>query len=107
MQATAGQRRHEELFGAILRIFNRDIPCSHAPVRDDFVLGPGGLSPALTVKSITFRRELIGNAVPAKGTVVTLTTANKQRYDLKLWSGGILADGEIYDFMAVAADYKA
>lgn len=88
-------------------MFGQTIPCSHSKLEKDFDLVPGGVSPKTFIASLTFRVELTGKSIPKKGTLCTLKTVDKQSVALQLWSGGPLPGGELYEFMAVDANYKA
>lgn len=106
---TAGQKVHEDLFGATLTIFGRTIPCSSTKIERDFDLVPGGQSPKTFVKAITFRRELLAvTEFPKKGVRCELKlTADSDTITLQLWSGGPVAGDALYQFMAVDANYNA
>ena len=109
LQLTAGQKIHERYFGATLRIFDTDIPCTHTKIERDFELVPGGQSSTTLVKAITFRRAALpANKVPRKGVLCSLKpTSDASPIALKLWSGGELPGNEVYQFMAVDANYRA
>jgi len=105
----AGQKVHEQLYGASLNLFDADIPCDCSEVVNDFELIPGGKSPATYVQTLTFHADhLPDSRLPAKGVRCTLLL-NPEAAPLKmmLWHGGLLPDGFTYQFMAVDANYHA
>ncbi len=108
LQTTAGQKRHEEIYGAILKFSDAtEIPCTHSEVAGGFDLNPGGLSPRLTIAHVIFRAEL-APFTPQKGYRVSLKPANADSWiELKLDGGGLLSDGLNYSFAAVDKDFGA
>jgi hypothetical protein len=108
LQVAAGQKAHELFYGARLSIFGQNIPCASTKIEKDFDLVPGGKSPLTVVKAITFRKSLLGANIPAKGVRCELfLTEEATGVRLQLWAGGPLPGDEVYQFMAVDANYKA
>jgi hypothetical protein len=117
LRATAGQKFHEQMYGAQLRIFGKELPCATSGIINDFALMEGGKSLKNFVEQITFRAEALSAAVagteaasytPAKEVQISLLLANATAWvDLKLGMGGLLADGLTYKFMAYDRNYMA
>lgn len=106
MQAVAGQKIHEAQYGAELRIGNVTIPCACAKIEKDFDLIPGGQSRGDFIPSLTFRAELVRDMQPDKGHLVEVRlTPGSDWFAGRLWSGGLVTDGRVYQFMVVAANY--
>ncbi len=105
MQLTAGQLVGEQLDGATLAFgapFNITIPCTHSPLIKDFVLMSGESSRG-AVQACQFRASqvdgIITDAQLKKGLPCTLVTGGEAvEYSMQLWSGGLIAGGQIYQF---------
>jgi hypothetical protein len=109
LQAVAGQKIHEQMYGATLHIFDVDIPCTHTEIINDFELVPGGKSPTTFIMAITFRADQIPDKfTPSKGILCILTiNADLDPLELQLWDGGLMPGGFIYIFRAVDKNYHA
>lgn len=107
LELTAGLSVAQQLDGAVLTIFGLNIPCTHGPIMGDFELVIGGKSPKTTIPSLEFAASLVGANVPQKGVHCTLKlTPTSSPILLKLWSGGLLAGGAVYQFVAVDQNYN-
>lgn len=108
---TAGQKVHEDLFGATITIpgFCDAIPCTHSRIMTDFDLVPGGQSPKTFIETLCFRRDqLPDNAVIHKGIKCSLDMGNGTPVlALQFWNGGIKTDSFTYDFMVTDANFHA
>lgn len=112
MVAQAGQITMENYYGAVLffagDIGTRGIPCTASQVLTDFDLVPGGKSPKSVVETCNFLKDNVGDFVPAKGIFCQLKqTGDGPVISMMFWSGGMLPDGETYQFMLVDANYRA
>lgn len=107
---TAGQKLHEQLYGAVITIHGNDIPCTSSRVINDWIL-MNGRSPKSFVESISFRKDQIPEdkiAATIKGLKFTLKlTPESAPMALMLYEGGLKPDGLTYDFHAVDANYTA
>ena len=121
LQWQAGQKKQEQLYGALLFIFNSQnavepltdpIPCTHTHLMCDFDFGPAGKSGTQAIEVLLFRADQVGANIPEKGVFCRLRLATfpedgSQDVPLQLWSGGLLPDGLVYQFMVVDANYRA
>lgn len=111
---TAGQRSHEDLYGATLKFDNiagqQNIPCTSSQPRKGWILA-NGQSPETYVFSIKFRRDLIEPAnigFIKKGLNITLSPGDGSTpLALKLDEGGLLPDAQTFDFAAMDRNQHA
>ena len=110
---TAGQKRHEGMYAARVRIFDVEIPCVVTGQLKDFVLVEGGKSVANMIETISFRKVELDAAqesagtdyTPAKGVFIALKPASAENFiQLKLDAGGLDASGFNWRFMALDID---
>ena len=111
-ELTAGQLAVESLDGATLALTSAvppvTVPCTITKILTDFVLVFGGKSSKTAVQICLFRADLLGNRVLTKGDFCTLTPyAGGPQYAMRLWHGGLMPGGSLYQFMLVSQDYNA
>lgn len=109
--ASAGQKVHEELFGARLKILNVEIPCTVSGHEKDFML-EAGRSLRNFIPSLTFRLDAFPTA-PDQTQIDKALHIEVQLPDaasflqLKLGAGGLLADGNTFRFIAYDRNFAA
>ncbi len=111
LELTAGQNVVEALDGATIAFTTQPnpitVPCTITKILTDFVLVFGGKSSKTVVEICLFRAALLGDRILSKGDFCTLTPyTGGPQYKLRLWHGGLMPGGKLYQFMLVDANYN-
>ena len=110
-ELTVGQTIAEKLCGAALDfspLLTKPVPCTITKVLKDWVLVFGGKSSKTFVQICLFRAELITGFVPDKGIQCSLTPSYGQTpMAMRLWHGGLMPGGALFQFMLVDVNYSA
>ena len=115
MELTAGQQVVENLDGATLTfpaasaaLPQLKVPCTITKILTDFVLVFEGKSSKTFVQICLFRAALVGNRVLTKGDLCSLSPyPGATPYAMRLWHGGLMPGGAVYQFMLVDENYSA
>ena len=112
MELTAGQAAVESLDGSTLELTTQNptvkVPCTITKILTDFTLVFGGKSSKTVVQICLFRAELVGDRVLTKGDLCRLIPyAGGPEYAMRLWHGGLMPGGALYQFMLVDQNYSA
>ena len=78
LQATAGQKIHETIYGATWIWNDQQFPCTHGDIMQNPPLMTGGFSPNTEV-TVTVRTELLGDSFPKKGDPCSLVINDKNK----------------------------